>query len=88
MMTYFEELKLTTQYSGTCEFCGKKVRRTITVMQTLNPWNKKDGRLKTREEIYDELNNELTEARKHPIHEKCSRERARQARSVQEAPHA
>lgn len=73
MITRFEEVSMTTSYTGICEVCGKRVRRTVTAMQTLNPWNRVGDRLKTREEIYIELSAELDEIRRHPMHEKCAR---------------
>ena len=51
---YYEEVKLKAQKSGKCS-CGKRKTRATTFSQTLNPFNKKDGRLKTREEIGEEL---------------------------------
>jgi hypothetical protein len=76
MLTYFEQLALYAEYTGICEVCGTRVRRKIEATQTLNPWNLKNGRRKTREEIYEELRAELQEARNHPVHARCARDRA------------
>ena len=81
MITRFEEVSMTTSYSGICEICGKRVRRTVTAMQTLNPWNRVGDRLKTREEIYVELSARLDDIRKHPMHEKCARHKWLAARA-------
>lgn len=37
------------KWKGVCKVCGKKMQRTETFTQTINPWNKK-----TSEEIYNE----------------------------------
>lgn len=74
MRIEFEQVHLYTALRGKCRFCGKYCQRTKEFMQTLNPWNKKDGHLKTREEIYEELNQERREwIARGPAHEKCER---------------
>lgn len=49
--TTFSEIKLYAQKSFVCA-CGKKVRRSKTFIQTLNPFNKtKTGEVKTARQI-------------------------------------
>jgi hypothetical protein len=63
---HYEELKVQGKKSGKC-LCGKRLTRSVTFTQTLSPFNKKDGRLKTRNEIYQELNQEKDEWLKEPV---------------------
>lgn len=51
----FRELSWPGRKNLPCPTCGKKVRRQRTFTQTLNPFNKIDGRPKTAPEIYAEL---------------------------------
>ena len=52
----FNEIKDKLLVKGICEKCGKKRSRTVSDSQTINPYNKnKDGLLKTRLEIQEEL---------------------------------
>jgi hypothetical protein len=63
----FQELKVYGQKSGKCG-CGKRRARSITLYQTLNPFNRnKKGEIKTREEIYEELKVDLESWKKEPI---------------------
>lgn len=56
MPTYtFEKVELRFGKSGPCRFCGKRLRRSVTLHQTLNPFNKRDGVVKTRAQICEEL---------------------------------
>jgi hypothetical protein len=72
MIEKFKQIKVVGLKSGTCGTCGKKCSRSISLTQTLNPFNKKNGRLKTEPEIRAELANELGEWRKEQIyHAKC-----------------
>jgi len=50
----FEPVELRAKKSGKC-ICGKRRTRATTFSQTISPFNKKDGRLKTRDEIGEEL---------------------------------
>lgn len=64
MTTYrFQEIKVWGEKNLPCPVCGKKVRRRLTFMQTLNPWNvnKETGQPKTSAEIYKELHAERAE---------------------------
>lgn len=58
--TTFDRIKLKAKKIGKCP-CGKRLTRQKTFSQTLNPYNKKGGRLKTRDEIYRELEVEANE---------------------------
>lgn len=51
----FDVVKLKAQKSGKCK-CGKRVTRSTTFEQTLNPWNRRpDGCPKNRGDIMKEL---------------------------------
>ncbi|TVM01733.1 MAG: hypothetical protein CV087_10470 [Candidatus Brocadia sp. WS118] len=56
----YETVSLRAEKNVKCKGCGKRLKRSKTFSQTLNPFNKKDGRLKTRQEIYEELSKEST----------------------------
>lgn len=64
---YYEEVKLSVSKTGKC-YCGKKLSRKTTLMQTLNPFNKnkETGELKTRSEIIAELKIDAEEWKKKP----------------------
>jgi hypothetical protein len=48
----FVEVKQSFTKSGACPVCGKKVRRSLTFSETLNPFNKNaDGTPKTQRDI-------------------------------------
>ena len=52
----FERVALRFSKSGRCPKCGKSIRRSITMDETLNPWNKNaHGLPKSRAEIYESL---------------------------------
>jgi hypothetical protein len=64
----FDSVKIRKQKTGICP-CGKKITRSKTFEQTINPYNtNKDGKQKTEEEILVELNAEADEWLKEPIH--------------------
>lgn len=69
----FDSVKRTRQKRVRCSVCGKSMRRQRTVQQTINPWNKNsDGEIKTREEIWTELGQELDTWENEPEeHDKC-----------------
>ena len=71
MPTYtFEKVEHYAQKSVKCSGgCGRTLRRRQTTYQTLSPFNKKDGRLKTRKEIYAELEEKAKVWREAP--ERC-----------------
>jgi hypothetical protein len=51
----FEPVQLRVSKSGKC-VCGKRVTRSETLEQTINPFNKNaKGEVKTRSEIWEEL---------------------------------
>ena len=64
--TIFDEVKLYAAKSGACG-CGKYRRRTRKFYQTINPFNKIEGRPKTRKEIYAELTEEANAWKREPI---------------------
>lgn len=52
----FEPIRSTWTKSGLCPVCGRRVRRSKTFEQTLNPFNRNAlGEPKTRDQIWDEL---------------------------------
>lgn len=52
----FQEVSLRSQKSLRCDGCGKRVTRTRTESQTLNPFNRRgDGEPKTEQDIRGEL---------------------------------
>lgn len=69
----FDAVKLRTTRSGKCAGgCGRRTRRAVLVMQTLNPFNKnKSGVPKSREEILAELREEIAAIRGGPLY--CTR---------------
>lgn len=73
MPTYqFQKVTWPDQKSVPCPGCGKKVRRSKTFWQTLNPFNKlPDGTVKDRRDIMRELRDEANAWRGQP--EQCSK---------------
>jgi len=70
MTTYrFKEITLPVTKTVPCRAgCGKKVRRSTTLSQTVNPWNKDaDGNPKSAEQIRAELKAEAE--RWHPVND-------------------
>lgn len=64
----FESVKLQTSKSGKC-ICGKRVSRSITFEQTINPWNKNaKGEIKSYAEIWAELKEEAAVWRTKPVY--------------------
>lgn len=56
----FDEVYVHGEKTVTCKVCKKRLKRRKRFYQTLNPMNKNSkGFLKTREEIYAELNVEV-----------------------------
>jgi hypothetical protein len=51
----FQEIKARKQVTLPCRVCGKKVKRAVTVIYTVNPFNKtKYGVPKSRKEVYED----------------------------------
>ncbi|MFW9872336.1 MAG: hypothetical protein ACFFG0_04475 [Candidatus Thorarchaeota archaeon] len=67
MKEYYEEIEVKAIKFGNC-LCGKKLKRSKTFTQTLNPFNLKDGRLKTRSEILYELEEEANKWKTEQVH--------------------
>lgn len=58
---YYREISIKGTKKGKCD-CGKVRTRTMTFSQTVNPFNKnKEGKLKTDNEIYEEIKKEKEE---------------------------
>lgn len=63
----FDKVEYQAFKVGQCK-CGKTRRRQKTFWQTQNPFNKnKKGKIKTRDEIYDELIKEAQAWGREPI---------------------
>lgn len=69
MTTYkFEQVKLSASKSGKC-VCGKRVTRSTTFEQTINPWNKNaKGEAKSYSEIWQELKQEAADWKLKPAY--------------------
>lgn len=69
----FNEVHLSGSKSGICPICGKKAKRSTKVYQTLSPFNKnKNGLLKSRDEILQEITVELQDWKDDPVkHARC-----------------
>ena len=63
----FDEVKLKGKKVGKC-VCGKRLTRSRMFSQTLNPYNLKDGRLKTRINIIQELEDDRARWTNIPVH--------------------
>lgn len=64
----FETVKIGGRKTGKC-FCGKRITRSKTFEQTINPFNKnKNGEAKTRSEIVGELLAERKSWQAEPVH--------------------
>lgn len=56
----FQKLEVKQTVKVPCLKCGKKAPRVAKAWQTMNPFNKnKDGSIKSSQEIYRELNQEV-----------------------------
>lgn len=68
----FEVVKIRGEKNLPCPKCGRKVKRSATFEQTMNPWNvKADGTPKTRLDIFAELKAEREAWEAQPV--LCSR---------------
>jgi hypothetical protein len=62
----FEEVRLSATKSVKCK-CGKRVRRSKTFFQTINPFNKRtDGQMKCRSDICTELTADVKQWKAEP----------------------
>ena len=70
MHYHFDEVKQQGTKIVKCSGCGKRLKRSTTVWQTLNPYNRlPNGQVKTAGDIRKELLSEIAEWRRQP--EKC-----------------
>lgn len=69
----YEEVSITRKKSGICPVCEKRCSRSRKFYQTLSPFNKtKDNNIKTRAQIYVEIDIEAADWMKLPVkHVKC-----------------
>jgi hypothetical protein len=52
----YERVEQWIEKTVPCRVCGKKIKRSTTLGQTINPWNRDDdGAPKTRQQIRAEL---------------------------------
>lgn len=59
MITNFEPVKAWRQKNTKCPVCDKKLKRSKTFEQTINPWNKnEDSSPKTDNQVRDAVNAE------------------------------
>jgi len=55
-ITTYERVEYWTEKTVPCRVCGKKLKRSTTLGQTINPWNRDaDGNIKNRYQIRAEL---------------------------------
>ena len=60
MKIKFKEVKLKRKVGVECRTCGKKLQRTFSAMQTINPYNKNDlGIPKSAAQVHDSVRVEL-----------------------------
>jgi hypothetical protein len=70
----FEEVKVTRRKTGRCGHCGKRVTRSKTFMQTVNPFNvKAPGVPKTRDEVRSDVCTEANRWSDAPVDCGCYR---------------
>ena len=69
----FQEIKLSATKSGVCPFCQERARRSITLMNTVNPWNvNAQGLPRTPDQSRAHLREQLAEWRLEPTwHLRC-----------------
>ncbi len=68
MRVTFEKVKLRTSKRTRCEWCGKWLRRSTTLWQTLNPFNMDAvGSPKTRAIIVRELHEQAAKWKAEPL---------------------
>ena len=56
-VTYtYDKIKHTERRNGTCPVCGKRVQRSTTFMETVNPYNRnEDGTVKSAQEVRESV---------------------------------
>lgn len=69
----FEEVRYPVSKNVPCANCGKKVRRSTTFINTINPWNvNADGTPRSRREIVEHLGEKAAAWRLEPAtHTTC-----------------
>jgi len=64
----FRAIKLRAEKTGKC-VCGKRIKRSITFSQTINPYNRDaNNNLKDEQGIQKELRSKASEWKKKPVH--------------------
>lgn len=73
MTTYrFQEVKARASHGGKCPVCGKRVSRSRTFTQTINPFNRnEDGSVKTPAEVRVAVDAEANAWEPDFTHEAC-----------------
>lgn len=83
-ITNYQRVERWVEKTVPCRVCGKKLKRSTTLGQTINPWNKDaDGNVKNRYQIMAELKLAAEEWRPtNDIHAKCREVEAESAEAV------
>ena len=83
MRVYFEPVVCHGQKSGKCVVCGKRAVLKEKFEHTINPFSKnKDGTMKSREQVWQDVLAEKRAWEKEPIvHKKCLKRYREQLRS-------
>lgn len=69
----FEVVKFRRSVVGKCPVCEKRVVRSRTFDQTVNPWNRNDdGTVKSRPEVLDAVKAQAAVWSPNFLHEACS----------------
>lgn len=76
MIIKYEIIRFSTKISKYCKICKKRINKTITEEQTVNPFNRHaDGIRKTKDEIVKcveaDLTNSVNEFKNNPICKDC-----------------
>ena len=78
MTTYvYEQVSLRPEKSGPCAVCGKPAKRSTTISNTINPFNRnEDGTVRTRAEVAENVLRLAKEWQAEPVmHAKCEADR-------------
>lgn len=68
----FREIKRTITRRSDCPVCGRRVQRSLTLSETVNPWNVgADGNPKSASEVLQSVEQKLRDWVPDFTHEKC-----------------
>ena len=72
MRVEFERIRCAHPKTGNCPVCGRRVTKSQTFEQTVNPFNRnEDGSVKTREQVRADVHAEAEAWQPDFRHEKC-----------------